>query len=150
MLGLEWKDIDWENGIISIKRTSNYTPERGIYADTTKTKKSQRSRRYPKLIFDLLKEYKSEQDEERRRIGSKWVDHDRLFVKWNGEPMNNQTPYGWLKELCEKHNLRFCDIHSFRHPNNMKTHLFNHKNISLYLPAKSSLTSSQNSASKAF
>ncbi|WP_366506781.1 hypothetical protein [Ruminococcus sp.] len=25
-----------------------------------------------------------------------------LFVKWNGEPMNNQTPYGWLKEFCEK------------------------------------------------
>lgn len=43
MLGLEWKDIDFENNIISIKRTSNYTSERGIYTDTTKTKKSQRS-----------------------------------------------------------------------------------------------------------
>ena len=31
MLGLEWKDIDFENNIISIKRTSNYTAERGIY-----------------------------------------------------------------------------------------------------------------------
>lgn len=40
MLGLEWKDIDFENNIISIKRTSNYTAERGIYTDTTKTKRS--------------------------------------------------------------------------------------------------------------
>ena len=29
--------------------------------------------------------------------------------------MNNGTPYLWLKELCDKNNLRFCDLHSFRH-----------------------------------
>lgn len=115
MLGLEWKDIDWENRIISVRRTSNYTAERGIYTDTTKTKKSQRSQRYLQLVFDLLKAYKDEQDAERKRLGSQWIDHDRLFVKWNGLPMNNGTPYLWLKELCEKNRLRFCDIHSFRH-----------------------------------
>lgn len=115
MLGLEWKDIDWDNRIISVRRTSNYTAERGIYTDTTKTKKSQRSRRYPQLIFDLLKAYKSEQDEERLKLGSKWFDYDRIFVKFDGRPMNNGTPYLWLKELCDKNNLRFCDLHSFRH-----------------------------------
>lgn len=36
-------------------------------------------------------------------------------MKWNGEPMNNQTPYGWLKEFCEKNELPFYGIHSFRH-----------------------------------
>lgn len=36
MLGLEWKDIDFENNIISVRRTSNYTAERGTYTDTTK------------------------------------------------------------------------------------------------------------------
>ena len=29
--------------------------------------------------------------------------------------MNNQTPYGWLKEFCEKNGLPFYGIHSFRH-----------------------------------
>lgn len=115
MIGLEWKDIDWENRVISVRRTFNYTAERGIYTDTTKTKKSQRSQRYPQLVFDLLKAYKDEQNAERERLGSQWIDHDRLFVKWNGLPMNNGTPYLWLKELCEKNGLRFCDIHSFRH-----------------------------------
>ena len=55
------------------------------------------------------------EDEERIRLGTKWVDHDRLFVKWNGEPMNNNTPYFWLKEFCEANNFHFCDIHSLRH-----------------------------------
>ena len=115
MLGLEWKDIDWEHRVISVRRTSNYTSERGIYTDTTKTKKSQRSRRYPQLVFDLLKAYKAEQDAEREKLGSRWNDYDRIFVKWDGRPMNNGTPYLWLRDLCEKNNLRFCDVHSFRH-----------------------------------
>ncbi len=115
MLGLEWKDIDWDNNVISVRRTSNYTSERGIYTDTTKTRKSKRSRKYPQIVFDLLRMYKTEQDVERIRQGSKWIDYDRIFVKWSGEPMNNGTPYLWLKELCEKNNMRFCDIHSFRH-----------------------------------
>lgn len=115
MLGLEWKDIDFENNIISIKRTSNYTAERGIYTDTTKTKRSQRVLKISPYIIGILKELKDEQDDEALRLGDKWVETDRLFVKWNGEPMNNQTPYGWLKEFCEKNELPFYGIHSFRH-----------------------------------
>lgn len=115
MLGLEWKDIDWENRVISIRRTSNYTAERGTYTDTTKTRKSKRSGRYPQVVFDLLKAYKAEQDEERERIGNKWIDNDRIFVKWNGEPMNNNTPYWWLRYFCDDKKIRFCDVHSFRH-----------------------------------
>lgn len=117
LLGLEWKDIDFENGIISVRRTSNYSAKKGIYTDTTKTKKSQRSLKFPPIVMNLLKEFQQEQDREKERLGNKWVDCDRLFTKWNGEPMNNQTPYGWLKEFCEKNNMRFCDVHSMRHFN---------------------------------
>lgn len=115
MLGLEWKDIDFENNIISIQRTSNYTAQKGTYTDTTKTKRSQRTLKFPQFIMDMLKDYKEEQDAEACRIGSKWVETDRLFVKWNGTPMNNGTPYFWLNEFCQKHGLPFYGIHSFRH-----------------------------------
>ena len=115
MLGLEWKDIDFDNDVISVKRTSNYTAERGIYTDTTKTKRSKRVLKISPYIMGILKELKAEQEEEAIRLGDKWVETDRLFVKWNGEPMNNQTPYGWLKEFCEKNDMPFYGIHSFRH-----------------------------------
>ena len=115
MLGLEWKDIDFEHNIISINRTSNYTAERGTYTDTTKTKRSKRVLKISLYIMDILRELKAEQDNEALRLGDKWVDTDRLFVKWDGKPMNNQTPYGWLKEFCEKNELPFYGIHSFRH-----------------------------------
>ena len=115
LLGLEWKDIDWEHNVISVRRTSNYTADKGIYTDTTKTKKSQRSLKFPPMVMDLLKEYKSEQDEEKIKLGSKWIDYDRLFVKYDGQPMNNNTPYCWFTEFCKENNFRFCDIHSMRH-----------------------------------
>lgn len=115
MLGLEWKNIDFENNIISIKRTSNYTSERGIYTDTTKTKRSKRVLKISPYIMGILKELKDEQDEQALKCGDKWVETDRLYVKWNGRPMNNNTPYFWLKEFCEENNFRFCDIHSLRH-----------------------------------
>jgi integrase len=117
MLGLEWKDIDYPNCMIYVQRTSNYTPEKGIYTDTTKSKKSERCLKFPQFIMDMLKDYQAEQNTEIERLGNKWIDHDRLFTKWNGEPMNTRTSYLWLKEFCEKNNFRFCDIHSFRHLN---------------------------------
>lgn len=115
MLGLEWKDVDFENNIISVRRTSNYTAAKGVYTDTTKTKRSQRTLKFPQEIMDMLKEYKEEQDAEALRVGSKWVETDRLYVKWNGEPMQNGTPYFWLNEFCDKHGLPFYGLHSFRH-----------------------------------
>ncbi len=115
MLGLEWKDVNFETNVISVRRTSNYTAKKGVYTDTTKTKKSQRSLKFPREIMDMLKEYKAEQDEQALKYGDKWVETDRLYTKWNGEPMQNGTPYFWLNEFCEKHGLPFYGIHSFRH-----------------------------------
>ncbi|MBP1545432.1 MAG: site-specific integrase [Oscillospiraceae bacterium] len=115
MLGLEWKDIDFEHNIICVRRTSNYTAERGTYTDTTKTKRSQRTLKIADSIMDMLKELKAEQDEQALNCGDKWVETDRLYVKWNGEPMQNGTPYFWLNEFCDKNNLPFYGLHSFRH-----------------------------------
>ena len=80
MLGLEWKDIDWENNVISVRRTSNYTKLHGMFTDTTKTKKSQRSTKYPAVVMNVLRELKDEQDKQRELMGDKWVESDRLFI----------------------------------------------------------------------
>ena len=115
MLGLEWKDIDFANNIICVKRTSNHTADRGIYTDTTKTKRSQRTLKISSYIMELLRQLKDEQDNEALRLGNKWVETDRLFTKWNGEPQHPNTTYKWLRLFCQKHGLPFYGLHSFRH-----------------------------------
>jgi len=115
MLGLEWKDIDFDYNTIKIRRTSQYTAEKGIYTDTTKTKKSQRILKFPETVMELLKRFQQEQSKEAERLGSKWEDHDRLFTKWNGAPMHPQTPYKWLRDYCDRIGIPFRGLHTLRH-----------------------------------
>ena len=115
LLGLEWKDVDFENNIISVRRTSCYTKSKGVYTDTTKTRKSQRTMKFPQEIMDLLKQLREEQDGEALKMGDHWVDTDRLFTKDNGEAQHPNTTYTWLKRFCEKNELPFYGLHTFRH-----------------------------------
>lgn len=115
LLGLEWKDVDFENNIISVRRTSCYTSDRGVYTDTTKTRLSQRTLKFPQEVMDLLKQLREEQDEEALKWGDKWVESDRLFTKDNGEPQHPNTTYTWLERFCKKNGISFHGLHSFRH-----------------------------------
>lgn len=117
LLGLEWKDFDWERGIISVKRTSQWTKERGIYIDTPKTKTSFRSLKMPDIIIDLLKQYKEWQDNYKASLGTKWIETDRLFTQAEGKPMDPASPYKYYEEFCKRTGMRFVSPHKFRHLN---------------------------------
>ncbi|WP_242871947.1 MULTISPECIES: hypothetical protein [unclassified Ruminococcus] len=62
MLGIEWKNVNLDDRTLMIDHTSNYTAEKGIYADVTKTEKSTRLVDLPPAVCDLLKAYKHDQD----------------------------------------------------------------------------------------
>ena len=115
LLGLEWKDFNWERGIFTVNRNSLWTRERGMYTDTPKTASSIRSLKMQPELIDLLKKYKVWQDGYITTIGDRWQDHDRLFTTWNGEPMHVTSPADFLKEFCKRNDIRYCSPHSWRH-----------------------------------
>ena len=117
ILGLEWKDFDWDKQIVTISRNSLWTKERGMYTDTPKTASSIRSLKMQPEIIELLTRYKAWQDSYIAKLGDKWNDTDRLFTTWNGKPMHVTAPAGFLIEFCKKHGLRYCSPHSWRHLN---------------------------------
>ena len=115
-LGLEWKDIDFDNQTLSINRTSNYRNHRtGTYTGTPKTKSSRRILKISAETVRLLQLYQFEEHEQMVNCGDQWQDTDRLFIKWNGEPMHPNTPYTWLERFCEARELAFKGLHAFRH-----------------------------------
>lgn len=114
-LGLEYKDINFETSVLTICRTSNYHQGYGVYTDTPKTKSSYRSLYIQPKILTLIKLLKSEQNQQAIACGDQWVNSDRLFIKWNGEPLHPSAPYKWLKRFCENEKLTFKALHSFRH-----------------------------------
>jgi len=119
LCGLEWKDIDFNTCVISIQRASLYTKDQGTFTDTTKTKSSKRSLKLPVGVIDILRQYRAEQNSERLKMGDQWINFDRLFVGWDGQPVNPNSPYKWLCRFCERTGMRRAKsaIHSFRHLN---------------------------------
>lgn len=58
LMGLEWNDIDFKNGIVSINRSSQYLAEKGVFTKEPKTESSIREIAIPDFIVSLLEEYK--------------------------------------------------------------------------------------------
>lgn len=114
-LGLEYKDINFETSVLTICRTSNYHQGYGVYTDTPKTKSSYRSLYIQPKIVGLIKLLKTQQEQQANDCGDLWVETDRLFIKWNGQPLHPSAPYKWLKRFCERENVSFKGLHSFRH-----------------------------------
>jgi integrase len=117
ILGLEWKDIEWDKGVIHIRRDSEYTETDGIYEDDTKNETSIRDVSVPHEILDLLKEYKAWQNKRRLKKGDKWVDTDRLFTQHDGKPMHPDTVSSWFADFIKANNLPPITIHGLRHTN---------------------------------
>ena len=102
---------------MTISRTSNWTKEKGVYTDTPKTASSMRSLKIPNELVSLIKKYKIWQDDYKASIGNKWIESNRMFTQWDGKPMDPSAPYYYFQAFCKRNNLRFCNIHSFRHLN---------------------------------
>jgi len=115
LLGLEYKDFDFNNKIVTINRTSNYYEKVGTYTDSPKTKKSQRCLRLNDDLIALILKFRDWQDKERARLGSQWVNTDRLFTQWNGLPMGHNAPQLFFKRFCKKTGMRYINVHSWRH-----------------------------------
>ncbi len=114
-LGLEFGDVDYKKSVISINRTSNYHVGYGIYTDTPKTLSSYRSLKVDPFLIDMIKQLKAERKQQAIDCGDQWVSNDRLFVNWCGKPLSPNIPHKWLQRFCEKENLPFHGLHSFRH-----------------------------------
>ncbi len=117
LCGLEWSDIDFENSIIDISKTSLYLTDRGVFDDTTKTNASKRANKVPLLVINILKELRHEQITERLKLGDKWIDSNKVFTQWNGKPIHPDTITGWFSRFIKKNNLPPIHLHSLRHTN---------------------------------
>ncbi|HYE08700.1 MAG TPA: tyrosine-type recombinase/integrase, partial [Patescibacteria group bacterium] len=117
LCGLEWKDIDFDNQVMHIRRTSLYLPGKGIFVDDTKSMTSERSIKLPQSAIDILKEFNHYQEQQKLEVGDNWIDNDRLFTSWDGQPIHPHTISGWFRKFIYKNNLPSVSIHSLRHTN---------------------------------
>ena len=117
LMGLEWNDIDFRNGIVSINRSSQYLADTGIFTKVPKTESSIREVAIPDFVISLLEEYKLWYEEQKSLYGELWIDSNRLFVQADGKPMHPSTISKWFVKFIGQIGLPVINFHGLRHTN---------------------------------
>ena len=117
LMGLEWQDVDFKNGIISINRSSQYLADMGVFTKVPKTESSIREIAIPEFIISLLEEYKLWYEEQKSVYGELWTNSDRLFVQADGKPMHPSTISKWFVKYVGQIGLPVINFHGLRHTN---------------------------------
>lgn len=118
ILGLQWKDIDFDNNLISINRAQHWDKKNGYYYTDPKTVKSKRTIRVSDRVMFLLKQMHNEQISAAFNYGDRWDNKDNLvFTRENGSNMSMNTAGSFLRKFCKEHDLPAVNVHSMRHLN---------------------------------
>ena len=115
VLGLKWDKVDFEQNQVYICNNILYTPDRGVYEDTPKTKKSIRYISLPAETMKMLRRYRSAQREQRLAMGDRWSETGFVFTQEDGEPMHPDSVTDWLTKFSKRHGLPHINAHAFRH-----------------------------------
>lgn len=117
LMGLEWSDIDFTNGIVSINKSSQYLSDKGVFTKTPKTESSIREVAIPDFVVSLLEEYRLWYEMQKSIYGELWTNSDRLFVQSDGKPMHPSTISKWFVKFVKEIGLPVINFHGLRHTN---------------------------------
>lgn len=107
LCALQWQDIDFNNGLVQIRRNLQYTPAAGIYETTPKNGKSRTVDIGPD-VSSLLRQLRAEQAES---CISKWV----FTQSGTAEPMHPQSPTRYFTKFGKKYGVEDFHPHLLRH-----------------------------------
>ncbi|WP_434591960.1 tyrosine-type recombinase/integrase [Streptomyces sp. A5-4] len=135
VLGLQWKDVDFQAGVLLVRRgrlrpryqhgcgdkcgrKPGYCRQRiSVRRETkdTKTRAGKRPIGVPEELVKLLRLHKEQQDLERALARDLWVDKEYVFTSPTGEPLNPNTDYHRWKDLLKAAKVRDARLHDARH-----------------------------------
>lgn len=113
LCALRWSDFDFNRGIVTIAHSLSYTPDKGIFLDTTKTRNT-RTLNMSDTIMTMLKQYKAEQARYILACCGEYDNQGFLFTQPDGRPSNPEHITGWFCRFAKRSGLHI-HAHSFRH-----------------------------------
>lgn len=117
LCGLEWSDFDEFTSCLHIRRSALYLPDKGVFIDEPKNETSKRVIKLSASAVQLLKDYKEWQKQQKAELGSAWHSSNKMFTRWDGEPINPNTLSTWFHSFVQREGLADCSLHSLRHTN---------------------------------
>ncbi len=115
-LGLQWKDIDFQNKTVSISR-SLLPSKKGLIFHEPKTENSNRVLILPQTILDELQNHKELQDNIKNIAGNAYHDNDLVTCYEDGSPINPASFSHTFARTLKRKNLGHIRFHDLRHAN---------------------------------
>jgi integrase len=116
-LSLQWKDIDFEQKVLTVRRAVVWKRKGGGFSFTEpKTKKSRRSIPISNSVLHTLKTHRRRQLEERIKLGADYQNLDLVFASEAGTPIQPKNLIDrYFKPLLEKAGLPNIRLYDLRH-----------------------------------
>ncbi|MGG3578542.1 site-specific integrase [Bacillus nitratireducens] len=112
ILGLQWKDIDFERRTLSVNRSlSHITKE----FHEPKTSSGKRLLVLPDITLMALQEHLQKISEEKERYGEGYNDYDLVCPTYNGNPCDFRSLTQLWKKLIKKSEIPDIRFHDLRH-----------------------------------
>ena len=117
IIGLQWDDIDFDQGCITIRRQLQFLGSKYGGYQFTSPKNNKIRQIYPaKFVMDTLRQQKRRQAEMQLLVGPAWSNQDNLvFTDELGKHLNHDLIYRHLKRIFVQMGLPKLRFHDLRH-----------------------------------
>jgi len=114
-LGLQWDDVDLENGFVRVRRTLQRHAGAGLVFTEPKTPRSRRVVALPSQLMAALSEHREQQGKEREIAAELWTETGCVFTTSVGGPVDPSNDYRAFRHLLNAAGLRPVRLHDLRH-----------------------------------
>jgi integrase len=115
LTGLQWSDIDFDEGSLSVRRTVNYLGRYKYVENEPKTEQSRRKIMLSSFVLQLLKEHRVRQKESRLKAGTSWQDCNLVFCNRRGGFLYPNVLLRQFHKLLDEASLPRMRLHDLRH-----------------------------------
>ncbi|OAH59400.1 integrase [Domibacillus aminovorans] len=113
ILGLRWKDVDFENECLYIRQTLTHDGKE--FKEGAKSKASNRSVGLDTITLSTLKQHRKQIATNKLKLGAAYIDNDLVVCSANGKPINPRNLLRSFYNLLEKSSLPKIRFHDLRH-----------------------------------
>ena len=115
LLGLSWSDIDFERGILTVKRTALRLKGGGVHYGEPKSAAGRRSIRLGDMVLSHLREHRTRQKEWKLKAGPAWHETDLVLTNPSGGPLDAAKVTRTFEADRKRAGLPTVRLHDLRH-----------------------------------
>jgi integrase len=115
LLALKWQDLDFERGVLSVRRALGRSTSEGIIIAEPKTPQGRRTVHLSAPVIAVLRAHRKAQLERRLQVGPEWQEADFLFTTGIGTTMDPSSLGKSFKAMLTKAQLPAVRFHDLRH-----------------------------------